>query len=461
MKRLAEKKLKKWFKKSNRKPLIIRGARQVGKSTLVRMFAKKNNLHLYEINLERYLKLTAVFTTHDTSKILRELEYICQKGYILKQPSLLFLDEIQAIPIAIQALRYFYEDLPELPIIAAGSLLEFSLSKYSYSMPVGRIEYLFLGPVSFEETVSAFGETDLIKLLNGYSFPDFFPTTAHDRLLEILRIYFLTGGMPEAVQTYIDTNDFNEVFDIQISILETYKDDFAKYAKQVDLLRLHKVFDYIPRSVGNKIKYVNIDPDEQSIKLRQALDLLTKAQVAIKAYHTDASGLPLQATINYKKFKMFFMDCGLMNNMCGLQWISSDKLKTREFINKGNIAEQFIAQHLAFLGKNNRSQNLTYWLREARSSNAEIDFVLQIGQSIVPIEVKAGKSGTLKSLLHFSYQKKIPVAIRFDLNMPTIQSIKHTIKLSKNNVDVSLVLLSLPLYMVEQISRIFIEYHHS
>ena len=458
MKRHAEIRLDEWFKNPRRKPMVIRGARQVGKSTLVRQFAKEKGLTLHEINLERHLKLIDVFAGHDTQRILNELEFICQKGPIDEKGSILFLDEIQSVPIAIQTLRYFYEDYPELPVIAAGSLLEFSLSKHSYSMPVGRIEYLFLGPVTYKETLSALDELDLLNLLAGYLLPDVFPTTAHDRLLDILRIYFLTGGMPEAVQVYADTRDLAKVFDVHASIIDTYRDDFAKYATQADLLRLHRVFDYIPISVGDRVKYVRIDPHGQARDLRNALDLLTKAQVIMKAYHSDASGIPLRASIDQRKFKTYFMDCGLMNSMCGIQWISPDDLKTKDFVNKGRVAEQFIAQHLAFSGKSNKSPSLTYWLREGRSSNAEVDFVIQMGQFIVPVEVKAGKSGSLKSLLQFAYQKRIPNAIRFDLNLPTFQKVRHSIRQASDTVEVLFDLLSLPLYMVEEMERIFYEY---
>jgi len=455
MKRHVEKRLEDWLKDARRKPLVIRGARQVGKSTLVRQFAEEHNLILHEVNLEKHLRLTDLFASHDTQRILNELAYVCQKGPIDKKGGILFLDEIQSVPIAIQTLRYFYEDFPELPVIAAGSLLEFSLSKHSYSMPVGRIEYLFLGPVSFKEAVSALQENDLHHLISGFFLPDVLPMTAHERLLEILRIYFLTGGMPEALQAYIDTRDLSRVFDVHASIIDTYRDDFAKYATQADLLRLHRIFDYIPTRVGEKIKYVRIDPHGQARSLRNALDLIAKAQVIMKAYHTDASGIPIRAMIDHRRFKTYFMDCGLTNSMCGIQWISPDDLKTRNFINKGRIAEQFVAQHLAFSGKSNQMPSLTYWLREGRSSNAEVDFVLQMGPSIVPVEVKAGKSGSLKSLLQFVYQKKVPTAIRFDMNTPTLQKVRHSIRQASDTVDVCFDLLSLPLYMVEEAERIF------
>lgn len=152
------------------------------------------------------------------------------------------------------------------------------------------------------------------------------------------------------------------------------------------------------------------------------------------------------------------MDCGLMNSMCGIHWISPDDLKKRDFINKGRIAEQFMAQHIAFSGKSNKSPSLTYWLREGRSSNAEIDFILQLGGNIVRIEVKAGKSGSLKSMLQFIYQKQIPMGIRFDMNAPAFQNIKHSIRQKSDTVEVCFDLLSLPLYMVEEVGRMFTDF---
>lgn len=457
MDRIAEKRLTDWLGSTYRKPLIIRGARQVGKSTLVRQFAARQKLTLHEVNLERHPMLVEVFKTHDTGKILRELEYICGKGPISGKDGLLFLDEIQAVPVAIQALRYLYEDHPELSVISAGSLLEFTMSRHSFSMPVGRVEYLYLGPVTFEQTLAAMEKTNLLNLLNHYEMGEGFPQSAHDQLLELQRIWFLMGGMPEAVQRFIDTHSLDAVFDVHASIIETYKDDFAKYATQADLLRLHKVFNYVPMAAGEKFKYAHVDPEEQYRELRKAVDLLEKAQIMMKACHTDASGLPLGATVNRRIFKPFFPDCGLMNSICGIQWISLDELKRKSFINKGRVAEQFIAQHLAYLGKRNRSPILTYWLREGRAGNAEVDFVTQLGQTIVPVEVKAGKSGSLKSLQQFCHQKKSRIGVRFDLNRPSYQHVSHALSQRGESVQVEFDLLSLPLYMIEEAPRIVAE----
>ncbi|MCP4296911.1 MAG: ATP-binding protein [Proteobacteria bacterium] len=364
-----------------------------------------------------------------------------------------FLDEIQAVPPAIQALRYFYEDHPDLPVIAAGSLLEILLSKHSFSMPVGRIEYLFLNPMTFEEVLEAQKQDDLLKLLNEYTPDRAFPESAHSRLLDLQRKYFITGGMPEAVDRFIDTNSFEEVSEVHAAILETYRDDFSKYATQSFLLRMHKIQDYVPGAVGEKLKYVNIDHQEHARELKKALDLLVKARLISLAYHSDASGLPLKAGINWKVFKPFFLDCGLMNFICGVRSISLEQLTHRKFVNEGKIAEQFIAQHLVAIERPNISPELFYWLREVKSAITEVDFMMQSEHEILPIEVKSGKSGTLKSLHQFVYRKNSSRAFRFDLNKPAVQAVQVTLRTRKESVAVEFDLFSLPLFLIEQINR--------
>ncbi len=214
LKRFVEEDIDTWYRRKHRKPLVVRGARQVGKSTLIRNFADNHRLTLHEINLERHPSLVRTFEKLDMGEILRELEYISGKGKINTAGSLLFLDEIQAVPAAIKALRYFYEDYPELPLIAAGSMLEFALSDHSYSMPVGRIEYLYMGPMTFEEFLGAKNENTLLELLASFSFEFPFPESAHQKLLKSQREFLMVGGMPEAVQVHIESDDFNEVMNV-------------------------------------------------------------------------------------------------------------------------------------------------------------------------------------------------------------------------------------------------------
>ncbi|MCK4765766.1 MAG: ATP-binding protein [Candidatus Aminicenantes bacterium] len=455
LKRSVEKNLKKWYEGKHRKPLVIRGARQVGKSTLVRDFAKAHNLVLYEVNFERFPGFGEVFKKPDIAGILREIEYLCGKGKVNPQNSIIFLDEIQAAPLAVKALRYFYEDFPGLAVIAAGSLLEFTLADFSYSMPVGRIEYLFLGPMTFEEFLQAKGEKRLLDLIREYDFSYNFPVSAHNNLLQLQREYLLVGGMPEAVQRYVETGDINEVIDVHSSIIETYRDDFAKYAKGAALLRLQKVFDYVPAAAGEKIKYRNIDENSQARDLREAVEMLVKAAVITCVYHSKSSGIPLRVGKNDKIFKLYFLDIGLMNRVCGIQNIPLQKLESREFVNQGKMAEQFVGQHLLYSGRRNETPRLFYWLREGRSTNAEVDFVIQVDSEIVPVEIKAGKSGSLKSLHRFIFEKKSGRAVRFDLNPPSVMRVSHKIGSGGKVHEIGFSLLSLPIYMVEQLPRIF------
>ncbi|MCU0644755.1 MAG: AAA family ATPase [bacterium] len=452
MKRFAEEKLKKWLEHPYRKPLIIRGARQVGKSTMVRNFANANNLNLIEVNLEKYLELDNIFQTLKIQNIIREIEGLTGKS-ALSANSLLFLDEIQATPHALQALRYFYEELPRLPVIAAGSLLEFALSKHNFSMPVGRIEYLYLGPMTFEEFLIE-SDKNLLDYLTDFGLATSIPQTVHKRLLEKHREFLFIGGMPEAVLRYIQTNQLSEAISVHQSILETYKDDFSKYVRQEQLIRLHRVFDYVASAVGDKVKYSNISKDDKARELKIAIDLLSKAGLITPVYHSSCAGIPLNAQADSSKFKLLFLDVGLMNRVCGLDWLALNSMDERKLVNEGSIAEQFIGQHLLYPNNSAETPSLNYWLREEKTSNAEIDYVISRGDLILPAEVKAGKSGSLKSLFQFALDKKTQIAIRFDLNLPSIQNIAHNIQQNQRTEIVSLTLISLPLYLVCQLNRL-------
>ncbi len=452
MKRYAEHHLERWFNKSRRKPLVIRGARQVGKSTLVRHFAQSQGLEIAEVNLERNRRLNDLFAAQNVSEIVQELEYITDTRLDSTHKVLLFLDEIQATPAAISALRYFFEDRPELPVIAAGSLLEFALASRSYTMPVGRIEYLYLGPMTFTEFLDAHDETKLRELIDSYSWGSRFPTSAHERLLTRLREYIVVGGMPEAVAVHVERGHLLEVADVHASIVETYQDDFAKYARQSQLVRMQAVFRHVPANAGNKTKYSSVDSESQARDVKAAIDLLAKAGVIVKVHHSSACGLPLGAAINPKVFKLYFLDIGLMNSICGVRHLGAAPVINDRFVNEGSVAEQLIAQHLLFWGPPNRSPELFYWLREARSRNAEVDFLVADSGGILPVEVKSGKSGTLRSLHYFVNKKDVSRALRFDLNTPSIQDVDCSVPgVKKRDGIKKFTLFSLPIYMVSRL----------
>jgi len=313
MKRDAQAYLAKWLS-ARRKPLILRGAQQVGKSTLVRQAAAEHDLVLNEVNLERHLDLDSVFASLDVVHIRAELEAIV--GRSLTAPrALLFLDEIQATPRALPALRYLYEDLPEVPVIAAGSLLEFALAEHSFSMPVGRVEYYHLGPMTFREYLLAM-QPDLCRYLDSLQFDTPAPEAAHKQLLARLRQYLLTGGMPEAVQALVDSGSLEAAAAVHRSIVSTYEDDFAKYAQQRELALLQRVFRLLPRFVGQKVKYVSFSREDRSRDVKAAIAMLSKARVCSQVFASHCSGVPLDADINELAYKLLFLDVGLMNHVC-------------------------------------------------------------------------------------------------------------------------------------------------
>lgn len=450
LERFAKHELQEWFFKKNRKPLVLRGARQVGKSTLVRLFAEENNLALHEINLERHLYLENIFKTQDLTIILDEIQGLTGEIKDTRR-SLLFLDEIQAVPACIQTLRYFYEDRNDLAIIGAGSLLDFTLADHNFSMPVGRISYFYLEPMSFREYLLARDPDAFLYFEELTPFKNI-PQSIHNKLLRYQREYMFAGGMPEAVQTYIETESAMEVQNVHRSVLDTYIDDFAKYAKRSELVRLQNIFRSIPLVQGKKIKYSNIARTYKSSDVRLSIDLLCKARVCTKVFHSDCSGIPLGAGRDEKVYKLIFVDIGLMNNLLGLTWNHIRRMDERKLVNEGSEAEQFIGQQLLVIDGGNKNPELYYWLREGKKNNAEVDYVISHDAQIIPIEVKAGKSGSLKSLHHFMFLKKPPVAVRFDLNIPSKQLVQVSVNDENNKFHkISFPLLSFPLYMAEKL----------
>lgn len=455
MNRLAINDLKVWLKQNKRKPLILRGARQVGKSTLVRLFAAENTLDLIEINLEKMKIDSFESSEFDIHKIIQEVEYKSQKRITKK--TLLFIDEIQECPRAITALRYFYEERPDLAVIAAGSLLEFALNDQEISIPVGRVEYYYLGPMSFEEFLLALGQENLVSNLRKN--PEATGLLVFDKLSRHLKEYYYIGGMPEAVATYIETKSFLAVANVHRSILETYKDDFPKYASKAESVNLGLLLSTVSRHIGKKIKYSELLRDVKHSSIKKALWLLENARIVFRCTHSNASGIPLLGQIEESVFKIYFLDIGLLNSLLGIE--AEETLKTDDYNLNNNIqgllAEQFIAQQLKFISQKSASETLFYWLRDLKKQGAELDFIIQKSSKIIPIEVKSGKSGTLKSLVVFAFEKKIKKAIRFDLKKRTetelSEDIKTTIVNEGQNNKVEFKLLNYPIFLINFIFR--------
>jgi len=316
-----------------------------------------------------------------------------------------------------------------------------------------------LHPVSFLEFVNAL-EPALSKYIVELTPSSPPPETAHQKLSQLQRQYFFVGGMPEAVADYQKNKSLASVSEVHRAIIGTYQDDFAKYARKNDLLLLQKVLAFIPRSLGKKIKFSSIDREQRSAKIKEAVELLAKARVCHKVCHSRCTGLPLYAEANDSIYKLLFMDIGLANYVCGLDWTAISGMDDQQLVNEGGLAEQFIGQHLVNLSQGLDPPQVQYWLREGKTSNAELDYVISRGNWIIPVEVKSGKSGSLKSLHQFMCQKKMNFAVRFDLNPPSCQEVAHALLTAEGCAEVKFSLISLPLYAVEQLPRIIDKQRH-
>ena len=457
MRRYAIDYLAAWKDSPRRKPLVLRGARQVGKSWLARQFATQYMENMVEINFERMPEAAALFSDKTPEKILPRLELHSGQA-IMPGKTLLFLDEIQATPEVFACLRYFHELMPSLHVVAAGSLLEFVLKEHEFSMPVGRIEYLHLSPMVYEEFLIASGRERLADFLKTYRMGDELPAPIHGRFMDALREYMVVGGMPEAIQAYIDTSSFLECDKAKQSILSTYQDDFSKYGARVNVFRIQQVFKKLPQLVGGKFKYSHVDPSAQARDIGKALQLLCLSRVACKAHHSASNGTPLAAEIDERKFKALFLDVGLLCRACGLSLLEFENASDIMLVNAGAICEQFIGQHLLYSRDFFEEPELHYWSREKRQSAAEVDYVISIGSQIIPVEVKAGKTGRLKSLHAFLREKNRSFGLRFNADLP---SLLEATAILPNGNPLDYRLLSLPLYMVGQSRRLCRESLHS
>lgn len=450
MYRFAHEYLRDWKSRQNRKPLVIRGARQVGKTHLVRSFANEYFEHLLDLNLERNPETASLFSSNNPAKIVQMLELQFDVP-IQKGTTLLFLDEIQAAPKILASLRYFYEEMPELHVVAAGSLLEFAIEEPTFSMPVGRIEYMYLGPIQFEEFLLAARKKNLVNFLNDFSFGDSIPASLHSQLMELLEMFLVTGGMPESIAVYLKSGSWQECEAIKHSLLGTFEDDFNKYGRRFKHQRLQLLLRKIPLLVGSKFKYVNVDRNERAGELVKALNMLCHARVAFRVHHSSCSGTPLGATIDGKKYKVLFLDVGLTSTATGLNLLEFEKADDIMMVNAGAVCEQFIGQHLLYSQHYYHEPELHYWIREKKTSAAEVDYVISEGPSIVPVEVKSGKGGTLKSLHLFLREKQRNLGVRFNSDTPSMLDLETALSDGSN---IPYRLLSLPLYMVGQVRRL-------
>lgn len=436
MKRDLEESLVAWKDKSNRKPLILRGARQVGKTYLVEQFLKDKFSRFVKIDFEQTGEAAYCFDTLIPEKIVAKLEVQSGKQ-IIPGETLLFLDEIQVCPAAIMALRYFKEQMPDLHVIAAGSLLEFALNDANFSMPVGRVEYLFLKPLSFNEFLVATGNEVLENRLADCSLKNPPDDLLHRKALECVREYMILGGMPAVIDEYRASKSWLNSQREQSIILNTYRDDFGKYTKDSQLKYLQNLFDKAPGLIGENFQYSKVDSHTDPRQIRMSLEKLSYAGLVYPVYAVSASGLPLLLTKNEKKFKLYFLDIGLVHRAMrlDLEHLLQEDLM---LLNRGSLAEQFVAQELLAYSDRHELRPLFYWAREKLGSSAEVDFVIQDGANIIPLEVKAGTTGRLRSLHLFREEKKSSIAIR----------------ISQYPLSFQEGILSVPLYLIKEIPRL-------
>lgn len=412
-KRLIDSHLNEWALQQNRKPLLLRGARQVGKSSAIRHLAAQFEFFV-EANFEEVAILSSVFSGDlNPQTLVTDLQAIF-KIPIIPGKTLLFLDEVQVCPQAIASLRFFYEKMPDLHVIAAGSLLEFTLKELP-SFGVGRIRSLFMYPFAFDEFLMACGEEFLLKARLEAGFDKPLNEVLHQRLEKLLREFLVVGGMPEAVSAYVESRNVIEVERILDDIYLSFQTDFAKYKKLVPPSRLADVFESVIKQTGGKFVYNKVSATATHIQVKEALNLLVLAGLAIPITHTAANGLPLGAERDPKKQKIIPFDTGIFQRILGLPIAEILLADTFEMVNKGAIAEIFVGLELLKYASPFTPTPLYYWHREAAGSNAEVDYVVQKNGLIYPIEVKASKRGSMQSLRQFIQEKQPPHGIRISL----------------------------------------------
>lgn len=448
MKREINHYLLKWKDRPDRKPLIIRGARQVGKTYTVESFARQYFKNLVKINLEEKPEFRKLFDKNDTRLIINEISILLEADIDFGD-TLLFLDEIQTSPNAIRVLRYFHEQIPELHVIAAGSLLDLTLNEIQYSMPVGRVEFCYMHPLNFQEFLEANAQPKLAGYIKHYNFKTAFSPVMHDMILQYLRLYFFIGGMPEAVKTYINTKKLSEVERIHSNIITSLIYDFAKYGTRKQQENMIAVFKYAANNTGRKIKYVHIDKETRSTFLKEAFFKLEMSRVLYMVRHTNVASSPVNDLLNSNVFKPVFLDIGLANHIGKVQLIDIEKLITH---NEGMLAEQFVGQELISSNKPFMDGKLFYWMREKKNASAEIDYLLLHKNRMYPAEVKAGKTGTLKSLHLYLYEKKLNTGIRFNLDKLSVGDFSISMKNIGVNTSLDYTLISLPLYLASVFS---------
>ena len=449
--RSIDKTLEEWKESTTHKPLLLRGARQVGKSSAVRHLGTQFK-YFAEVNFESAKSIATFFKGDlDVKLISSKISNYIQVPIIPGQ-TLLFLDEIQACPEAIMALRFFKEDYPELHVIAAGSLLEFALQSLP-TFGVGRIHSVFMYPMTFDEFLVAMDMGGLLAMRREATVTHPLDAPFHDKLVNLFRTYLMVGGMPEAVATWRETTDFLKCQQVHQDIILTYEDDFNKYGRRVNPELLRLTLHGVCHQIGQKLTFSRISEGYRSAQIREALNLLTLAGLVIPVVGTSANGVPLDAESDEKRAKYLFLDSGLLLAILHLDGqLGHDLIKLimtatpQDLINKGSITEMVAGLEISRYKSPVMRPRLFYW-EKTGNSIAEIDYLSIRSMKVLPIEIKAGTQGGMKSLWIFMREKHLNNAVRCSLeNFRTFDYIDHNNDNAIRHVNIC------PLYALSQLS---------
>lgn len=409
-----------WKNSSSLKPLLLRGARQVGKSWAVKHLGESFTYYL-EINFEKRPDIKDVFErVHEVHDLANNLSLLYNVPVVAGQ-TLLFLDEVQDCPAAIKSLWAFKEDFPELHVVAAGSLLEFALQDLP-SFGVGRIRSLFVYPFSFDEFLVAEGKSSWLEAKQQADNEKPLLMPLHNDIVQHYRTFLMVGGMPASVAAWVTTHDYRncqtELDDIQL----TYYDDFKKYAKKVDPTLLRNTLQSVILQIGNKFTYSKVDGSYRAEEVKKALKLLSDAGIVKRVSHTAANGLPLGAEVNEKFQKYIYLDSALLLRILDMDLGGARQLTdlivagtAEDLVNKGGLAEMVLGWELIKYNNPRSQHDLYYWENTADGTRSEVDYIIARDMKVLPIECKSGTSGKMKSLHLFMHNKHLTDAIRCSL----------------------------------------------
>ena len=446
-----------WYQQPQRKPLVIRGARQVGKTTAVRMAGKQLGVPVIEINLERHSELDPLFRRYQLDDLLFNFSLITGEAITPDKPLILFLDEAQATPAAYSCLRYFWEDMPQLAVILTGSLLDQVLNNYQLPSPVGRIEPYYMGALRFDEFLQAIGaekESRALDMLNARNM-HLIPDSLHEKLLGLVRRYTLTGGMPHCIQLGLDTHfNHTDILKYQTTLLQTYRDDFAKYRGSQTAIMLNALFNGILGQVGQQFSHKQAQEIAQQSsgdnrQLNTAIEHFQAARLFYRVLHSHSDAVPLGAETKIRISKFLFLDIGLL---LAAQNIPAQSLMHAplELANRGLLAEQFVGQQLLYAKPPYVNPELYYWQPPKAEGQAEVDFLFTQGNTIIPVEVKAGSTGTIKSLHTFVIKKQSERAIRISSAKPTVEALEARLMQQVKAFR----LYNIPFYLVNRLEQL-------